>query len=74
VDSEVDVLYGPNPVQKTGTVTVPRELLREIGVESGDRVHWALNSDIPGTLVLIPSRLVARAMDDTLAAIRKKAK
>ncbi len=61
-------------MQKTGTVTVPRQLLREIGVEGGeDHVHWALNPDVPGTLLLIPAKLVARAMPGTLEALRKSA-
>ena len=71
MDPSVDVFYGPNPLQKSGTVTVPRELLREVGLESGDKVHWALNRNIPGTLILVPSALVGRAMDDVLDALRR---
>lgn len=74
MDPSTDVLYGPNPVQKTGTVTVPRELLREIGVEPGEhRVPWALNPDLPGTVLLIPAVMVARAMPEVLDALRDKA-
>ena len=69
----MDVLYGPNPLQKSGTVTIPRELLREVGLEFGDKVHWVLNPDLPGTLVLIPSKLLGRSMDAVLAGIRAKA-
>jgi hypothetical protein len=58
--------------QKTGSVSVPRELLREIGVEIGvDSAHRTLNPDVPGTLLLIPSRLVARTMAESLAAMRQ---
>jgi hypothetical protein len=71
VDPAIDVLYGPNPIQKSGTVTVPRELLREVGLDLGARVHWAMNPDMPGTLILIPSGLLSRAMPATLAALRK---
>lgn len=71
MDPGVDVLYGPNPLQKSGTVTIPRELLREVGLEFGDKVHWVLNPDIPGTLVLIPSMLLGRSMDEVLKAIRR---
>lgn len=71
MDAAIDVLYGPNPIQKSGTVTVPRELLREVGLDSGDRVHWALNRDIPGTLILVPSTLLGRSMDDVLSALRR---
>jgi len=70
VDATADVFYGPNPVQKTGTVTVPRDLLREVGLEPGDRVHWALNPDMPGTLLLIPTTMLARTMPLALEAIR----
>jgi hypothetical protein len=75
VDPSVDVLYGPNPVQKTGTVTIPRDLLREIGVEPGvGHVHWALNPDLPGTLALIPSAMVARSMPATFDGLRESAR
>jgi hypothetical protein len=64
VDPQVDVIYGPRPVQKTGNVSVPRELLLEVGVVPGrDQIHWAMNPNLPGTLVLIPAAQVARAMD-----------
>ena len=72
MDTSADVLYGPNPVQKTGTVTVPRELLREVGLEAGGRVHWALNPDMPGTLLLIPADMMARAMPAALDALRQQ--
>jgi hypothetical protein len=69
----VDTVHGPNPIQKTGTVSVPRDLLREIGIdpaEGGHHAHWMLNPDIPGTLVLIPARLVARAQPGLVDALR----
>ena len=65
------MLYGPNPVQKTGTVTVPKALLREVGVEAGDGVHWALNPDVPGTLMLIPAKWLGRAMTDVVEALKR---
>ena len=73
MDSAIDVFYGPNPLQKSGTVTVPRELLREVGLEVGDKVQWALNSDIPGTLLLIPSKLLGRSMEAMLDVVRRSA-
>lgn len=73
MDPAVDVFYGPNPLQKSGTVTVPRELLREVGLEVGDKVQWALNPDIPGTLILIPSNLLGRSMEAMLDVIRGSA-
>ena len=69
VDTEVDLLYGPHAVQRIGTVTVPKDLLRAMGLNAGSRVHWALNPHLPGTLVLIPSAQVARAMEEILKEI-----
>lgn len=74
MDPTVDVFYGPNPIQKSGTVTVPRELLRELGLDVGDKVQWALNPDIPGTLVLIPSKLLGRSMEAMLDVVRRNAR
>lgn len=53
---------------------VPRELLREVGLEPGDRVHWALNPDMPGTILLVPSRMIARTMPAALEALRQTAR
>ncbi|MDA8044715.1 MAG: hypothetical protein M0Z30_05685 [Actinomycetota bacterium] len=69
MDPDLDVLYGPSPIQKTGTVSIPRELLRESGMDPGDRVHWALNPDLPGTLLVIPAKMVARTMPAILREI-----
>lgn len=70
MDPSVDVLYGPVPVQKTGTVTVPKPLLDEIGVAPGEKVHWLLNPDIPGTLILIPAGMVARVTPGLVELLR----
>jgi hypothetical protein len=72
VDPNLDTFYGPYPInKKNGTVTVPVELRREIGMETGDRVQWVLNRDIPGTLVLIPARRMAQLTDEILARLRE---
>jgi hypothetical protein len=67
-------MHGPRPVQKTGNVSVPRELLTEVGLTPGEtRVHFALNPHIPGTLLIIPSRQMNRAMDAILQALAERA-
>lgn len=72
VDPNLDVFYGPHPVQaKSGTITVPRELLREIGMELGDKAQWALNPDIPGTLVFIPNSRLAQITGEILERLRQ---
>ena len=48
-------------------MSIPRDLLREVGLDQdGARVHWALNPALPGTLLLIPSPMVGRAMTSIL--------
>ena len=72
MDASADVFYGPSPVQKIGTVSVPRQLLEEIGVVAGEgKVLWALNPDLPGTLILIPATLMARGMPGAFDALRQ---
>ncbi len=38
-------------------------------MDPGDRVHWALNPDLPGTLLVIPAKMVARTMPAILREI-----
>jgi hypothetical protein len=72
VDPALDTFYGPHPIHaKNGTITVPRALLREIGMELGDEAQWALNPDIPGTLVLIPNKSLARITAEILHRLRE---
>ena len=70
MDPEINVPYGPHRIQKISTVTVPRALLSEVGLEPGSSVHWALNPDIPGTLILIPSRQLERVMEGLIESLR----
>lgn len=66
MDPDLDVLHGPHPIQDIGTVSVPKELMRAVGLEPRDKVHWALSREIPGALLLVPSRQVSRSMDKML--------
>ena len=73
MDPEIDTIYGPHPLQKPGTVTVPDPLVRALGLMKGtSKVHWALNPTIPGTLILIPTALYARATDEILELLATK--
>ena len=71
VDPSLDVTYGPHRIQSVGTVSVPKELQMEVGLEPGKRVHWALNPDIPGTLILIPTASLARLTGEILDRLRQ---
>lgn len=69
VDPSRDVLYGPYPIQKNGTITVPVALLAELGMDKGHDAQWLLNPHLPGTLVLVPNRMVARIMGEVVRAL-----
>ena len=72
MDPSAEALQGPHPVRPNHTVSVPKALLGEIGVISGeDSVHWMLNPTLPGTLVLVPTKMVARAMSEILQALHR---
>lgn len=74
MDDGLDTPHGPYTIQKIGTVSVPRELLVQVGLTTGARVHWMLNPDMPGTLVLVPSSVLAHAMPELADRLRELAR
>lgn len=50
---------GPRTVMSKNQVSLPSEMLTLIGVSVGDGVFVVPNPDRPGTLVIIPKRLMA---------------
>ena len=60
MDPTHEAPHGPHRIQQVRTVTIPRDLMREVGLEVGHSVHWLLNPDIPGTLVLVPTAMLSR--------------
>jgi hypothetical protein len=70
VDPSLESLHGPIHLQSNGTLTIPAALRRELGLDDDQgQVHMCLNPSLPGTLILLPSRLVSRAMPEILKAI-----
>jgi hypothetical protein len=51
-------------------VSLPAELLEQVDLERGGKVFVALNPDIPGTLLVIPERLMAEIFPDVLSTLR----
>ena len=67
----LDVPYGPHQVQSVGTVSIPKELRAAVGAEPGTSIHWILNPDIPGTLVLVPSKRMAQIQPQLVERLRR---
>jgi hypothetical protein len=74
VDPALEAPHGPHKIQQVGTVTVPRDLMREVGLERGQSVHWLLNPDIPGTLVMVPTTMMGRVTGDIVDRLRHAGK
>ena len=52
--------YGPHKITKVRQVAVPGELLRAVGLEPGDNVHFRLSDSDPHVIEIVPSDIVAR--------------
>jgi bifunctional DNA-binding transcriptional regulator/antitoxin component of YhaV-PrlF toxin-antitoxin module len=52
--------YGPHKITKVRQVAIPAELLRAVGLDLGDEVHFRLSSHDPCVIEVIPSDIVAR--------------
>ena len=52
--------YGPHKITRVRQVAVPGELLRTVGLEPGDNVHFRLSDSDPNVIEIVPSDIVAR--------------
>lgn len=52
--------YGPHKITKVRQVGIPGELLRAVGLEPGDNVHFRLSDNDPHVIEIVPSDIVAR--------------
>ena len=52
--------YGPHKITSVRQVAIPGELLRAVGLELGDNVHFRLSDNDPNVIEIVPSDIVAR--------------
>jgi len=52
--------YGPHKITRVRQVAIPGELLRAVGLEPGDNVHFRLSDNDPHVIEIVPSDIVAR--------------
>ena len=52
--------YGPHKITRVRQVAIPGELLRAVGLELGDNVHFRLSESDPHVIEIVPSNIVAR--------------
>jgi hypothetical protein len=60
----------PGVIGPKNQVSFPAELLSAIGVEQGQDVWIAVNSDHPGTLVVIPEPLMEQVFRSGMEQLR----
>lgn len=63
------VPVGPRKVGAKSQVSVPAELLDEIGIAVGDGLWFMVNPDRPGTLVVLPRHAMAEIVQKGWTAI-----
>lgn len=71
MDASIDTPHGPRTIQKTGNVSIPKDLQAEVGIGPGKQIHWILNPDMLGTLVLVPSTMMNLAMPELMRRLRE---
>lgn len=54
------MLYGPHKITRVRQVAIPDHLLRSVGLERGDNVHFRLSDNDPYVIEIVPSDIVAR--------------
>jgi bifunctional DNA-binding transcriptional regulator/antitoxin component of YhaV-PrlF toxin-antitoxin module len=59
VDADAFVPSGPRKIGAKNQVSIPGELLEAIGSNAGDDLFFVLNPDRPGTILILPRRLMA---------------
>jgi bifunctional DNA-binding transcriptional regulator/antitoxin component of YhaV-PrlF toxin-antitoxin module len=52
--------YGPHKITRVRQVAIPGDLLRAVGLELGDNVHFRLSDNDPHVIEIVPSDIVAR--------------
>jgi bifunctional DNA-binding transcriptional regulator/antitoxin component of YhaV-PrlF toxin-antitoxin module len=68
--------HGPHKITQVRQVAIPGELLRAVGLELGDNVHFRLSESDPHVIEIVPSDIVARryqtgADSEALERLRK---
>ena len=52
--------YGPHKITSVRQVAIPGGLLRAVGLELGDNVHFRLSDNDSNVIEIVPSDIVAR--------------
>jgi AbrB family looped-hinge helix DNA binding protein len=50
----MDALGGPTSIAKNGQITVPKQILQELGWSAGNQVMLRLSDDDPEVLTVVP--------------------
>ena len=56
----MDALGGPTPIAKNGQVTIPKQILEDLGWPSGSQVMLRVSDDDPEVLMVVPVAVCLR--------------
>lgn len=56
----MDALSGPTPIAKNGQVTVPKQVLADLGWSAGSMVMFRISDDDPEVLTVVPVAVCLR--------------
>ena len=68
----VDLPYGPRSISGRHQVSLPPELMQAVGLTDDDEVFLAPNLDLPGTIVVIPARLLGDVFPGLVDLLRTR--
>ena len=63
---------GPRSITAKNQLVLPPELLEQVGLRVGDKVHLLLNDDLPGTIIIMPVALFNQAVEAGLKLLREQ--
>jgi hypothetical protein len=63
----VDTPYGPRKITGNLQVAIPKELADRLHLRVGDQIHFMHNTELPGTLLLIPVELLTTWLERGVA-------
>lgn len=66
----MDALSGPTPIAKNGQVTVPKQVLADLGWSAGNMVMFRISDDDPEVLTVVPLDVCLRRYQRGEAAER----
>lgn len=57
------IIHGPRAIRENRTITIPDDLMRQVGLDLGDQVYLAQHDEVAEAIVIWPIEVVTRWID-----------